>query len=122
MTYLRFQSLQPCHGTPSRLGIFQIAFQVRDAVETHAHDADEIDQNLRWLQMHLRSPNLSAADRRAIFWFKQTAREPMKRIWAMKPYLEAYGYWIELVKTWKPGLIIYEDGWQVAAKPWRDGR
>jgi len=120
MKYIRFQSLQPCLGTPSRLGIFQIAFQVRDGDETRAEDAREIGRHLAWLNDHLHSPDLADANYRSIFWFKPAARAPIARLWAIKPHLEAYGHWIELVKTQRPGQIIYEDGWQVAAKPWRN--
>lgn len=119
MKYVRFQSLQPCLGTPSRLGIFQIAFEVRDASDTRAHDAREIRRHMAWFNTHLHSPELDERDYRAIFWFKDTAHEPMARLWALRPYLEAYGHWIEQVKTWEPGQIIYEDGWQIAAKPRR---
>jgi len=119
MKYVRFQSLEPCRGTPSKLGIFQIAFRVRTLADVRAYDAAEITRQIEWLQEHLQSPDMSDNTHRAIFWFKDTAHEPMRRAWAMKPFLEAYGYWIEVVKTWDPGNILYEDGWQVAAKPWR---
>jgi len=121
MKYIRFESYLPCSGTSSHLGIFQIAFKVRDAHETSTHDSSEISKQIEWLKMHLNSPSIlkDPKNYRAICWFKDTASEPMKRIWAIKPYLEAYGYWINVAKTRCPGQIIYEDGWQVAAKPWR---
>lgn len=122
MKYIRFQSQQPCFGTASKLGIFQIAFEVRDSPKISAHDASEIARNINWLKQHLHSPDLDDQDYRAIFWFKDSAREPMRRVWAIKPYLEAHGHWIEVIKTWSPGKIAYEDGWQVAAKPWRQTR
>ena len=119
MQFIRFQSLQPCEGTRNKLGIFQTAFAVRDHFETSRHDAREIERQLNWLKQHLHSPQILVRPEnfRAICWFKSTAREPMKRIWAIRPFLEAYGHWIEIITCWDPGLIIYEDGWQVAAKP-----
>ena len=120
MKYIRFQSQLINRGTPSKLGIFQTAYRVRDAHATRVHDANEINRHINWLKTHLRSPDLDdARDFRAIFWFKDTAHEPMKRIWAIKPYLEAHGHWIDVVKTSNPGQIIYRDGWQVAARPLR---
>ncbi|MEM9180833.1 MAG: hypothetical protein AAGA89_14055 [Pseudomonadota bacterium] len=119
MKYVRFQSLEPCLGTPYRLGIFQIAFRVRDADETRVDDANQISHHIEWLKTHLHSPDMRDEDYRAIFWFKDTAHEPMRHIWAIKPYLESYGHWIEVVKTRDPGKIVYADGWQVAARPWR---
>lgn len=119
MKYVRFQSQQPCLGTASKLGVFQIAFEVRNSPEINAYDASEIMRHINWLKQNLHSPDLDDQDYRAIFWFKDSAREPMRHIWAIKPYLEAYGHWIEVIKTWTPGKIVYEDSWQVAAKPWR---
>ena len=119
MKYVRFQSRQTCAGTASKLGVFQIAFEVRDHHETSLHDSREISRNLDWLKQHLRSPDLNDQQYRAIFWFKDSAHEPMQRIWAIEPCLESYGYGIDMIKTWNPGQIIYEDGWQVAATPWR---
>ncbi|MEL8055091.1 MAG: hypothetical protein AAGK66_02960 [Pseudomonadota bacterium] len=118
MKYVRFQSQLDCKGTASKLGVFQIAYRVRDAHETSVHDANEITKHMDWLETHLNVPDLTNETYRAIFWFKETAHEPMKRVWAMKPYLEAYGYWIDLVTSRDPGRLIYQDGWQVAAKPW----
>lgn len=117
MKYVRFQSQLQNEGTPSKLGIFQIAFRVRDAHETSIHDANEISRQIEWLKTHLYCPELADRDYRAIFWFKDTAHKPLKRIWAIKPYVEAYGYWIDVVKTWAPGQIVYEDSWQIAARP-----
>lgn len=122
MKYVRFQSQEPCLGTPSKLGIFQIAFRVRDADATRVHDANQISHHMEWLKTHLHSPDMRYEDYRAIFWFKDTAHEPMRHIWAMKPYLEAYGYWIDMVTTWDPGDIVYTDGWQIAARPRRAQR
>jgi hypothetical protein len=119
MKYVRFQSQVPNLGTNHKLGIFQIAFKVRDASETSVHDANEITRHIDWLKMHLQSPEIlrNTENYRAICWFKDTAHEPMKRIWSIKPHVEAYGYWINVIKTWQPGNIIYEDGWQIVAKP-----
>lgn len=119
MRYIRFECQERREGNASRLGIFQIAFRVRDAHATALHDANEIGRHLEWLKRHLRSPEEieREANRRAIFWFKQNAKAPIERMWAIKPYLEAYGYWIDLRTTLAPGVVVYEDKWQVAAIP-----
>lgn len=38
-------------------------------------------------------------------------------MWDLVAVLRSYGAIVELLKTAKPGTIIYEDKWQVAAKP-----
>jgi hypothetical protein len=35
--------------------------------------------------------------------------------------LEEKGVKVQMLKTDSPGVVIYEDGWQVVAKPWRGG-
>lgn len=52
-----------------------------------------------------------------ISWFHSRVQEPIKPIKAIKTILEEYGYHIEQVTTRDPGEIIYEVGFQVAAKP-----
>ena len=124
MKYVRFQGLKPCVGTPSKIGIFQLAYELKHSSVTAKYDDRQIRRDLKWLGMHLKAPNVLDKDQhfRAICWFKDTAREPLKRIWSMKRILEEYGYWIDVIKTEQPGNIIYEDGWQVVAKPRRRGR
>ncbi len=103
------------------MGIFQLAFELRDRGDLPVYAYDELQKNLTWLKMHLKSPSILKDDEhyRAIAWFKPTAHEPLKRIWAIKAVLEEFGYRIEMVKTDDPGQVIYEDGWQVIAKPHR---
>lgn len=120
-TYIRFESLERCDDSASRLGIFQIAYRVRDAHRTSVHDANEIARHLEWLKEHLHSPDAldRHENRRAICWFRDGATDPIRRMWAIRPYLEAYGYWIETRTCWDPGKIVYADEWQVTAIPYR---
>jgi len=119
--YLRFQGQKPNTGTASKLGIIQLAFELRDRPDLPAYADRELRRNLAWLKMHLKSPSVLRDDEhyRAIAWFKPEAHEPLKRIWALKAVLEEFGYAIDMIKSSDPGRIIYEDGWQVIAKPGR---
>lgn len=123
MRYLRFESQERCEDNASRLGIFHIAYRVRDAHATSLDDSNEINRLIQWFRDHLDVPEALEClqNRRAICWFKPAAHEPLRRIWAMKFLLEAQGYWIDLRTTRSPGLIVYEDGWQIAAIPKRQG-
>ena len=122
MKYVRFQGLESIHGASSRRGIFQLAYQLKHSEHTAAYHDKELRKNLNWLEMHLDAPSvLNRAEHfRTICWFKDTAHEPLKRIWAIKFVLEEYGVWINQITTVNPGNILYEDGWQVAAKPFRN--
>ena len=119
MRYLRFESQERCEDNASCLGIFHIAYRVRDAHATSIHDSNEINRVIQWFQDYLDVPDELECqqNRRAICWFKETAHEPTKRIWTMMPILKDYGYWIDLRTTRNPGHIVYADDWQVAAIP-----
>ena len=119
MQYIRFQSLQLCKGTRNRYGLFQIAYRLRDHKDTTVADANTIQDWLDWFEIHLDAPKelLKYENFRAICWYKHTAQKPIRRMWDIRPLLESYGHWIELITCRDPGHILYEDGWQVAAKP-----
>ncbi|MEM9168826.1 MAG: hypothetical protein AAGC56_04175 [Pseudomonadota bacterium] len=121
MKYVRFQGLELNCGTSSRRGIFQLAYQLKHSEGTADYHDKELRNNLIWLETHLSAPSVldKAEHYRAICWFKDTAHEPLKRVWAVKFLLEEYGLWVDQVTTQKPGHILFEDGWQVAAKPIR---
>ena len=119
--YIRFQGQKQNSRSSSKLGIFQLAFELRDEGDLPKYVEEELLKNIEWLRMHLKSPKILKDEdhHRAISWFHPRAKEPLKRIRAIKAILEEYGCHIEQVKTKDPGVIIYEDGYQVVAKPAR---
>lgn len=122
MRYVRFQGLQLHEGLASKSGIFHLAYELRQFVTlTHYHNT-ELCSCLSWFNEHLEPPYIlgDPKNRAAICWFKDCAHEPLKRIWAIKFLLEEYGIWVESVTVKKPGYILYEDEWQVAARPFKD--
>ncbi len=119
--YIRFQGKHPNLGTANKIGIFYLAFELRDEISLPSYAHEEIQRQLSWLAMHLKAPRVLEYSQhyRAISWFKPTAIEPIKRIRAIKAVLEDFGYHVDMVKTRDPGIVIYEDGWQIVAKPRR---
>jgi hypothetical protein len=117
--FIRFTTLYQDEQSHSPQGIFQAAIEMRDTWDLADHELDQINESLDWLNMHLKSPAcLSAPDNfRAISWFHPRAHKPMQYVWQMVYVLEEHGILIRLHKTADPGIVIYEDGWQVAAKP-----
>lgn len=117
--YLRFQGRIKNKRANSYLGIFQIAFELRDSLRIEKHFETELVSNIEWLKKHLKSPKeLNEEEHfRAISWFHPRAVEPIQRIRKIKAIREEYGYIIDTLKTKDPGVVIYEDGWQIVAKP-----
>ena len=89
----------------------------------------EIDALLElkdWFNMHLESPfhHLPRTDRyrKAVCWFKPTAREQLARAWEMVTILERNDVLIWTIRSPKTGYVYYEDEAQVFAEPFGDVR
>lgn len=119
MMYIRFESFRKIETSRSRLGIFQAALELKDSGELRLYDEEVLEENLQWLNTHLKSPKCLSEDHnfRAVCWFHFRAKKPIEKVRAIVEVLKEYGVHIQTVKTKDPGIIIYEDGWQVAAKP-----
>ena len=119
LMYIRFQGNRQNETSSSKLGIFQLAFELRDYGDIPKYIEKELLENINWLKQHLKSPDEleKTENYRAISWFHPRAKGPIKRVRVIKAILEEYGYHIEQVTCRDPGEIIYEDGFQIVAKP-----
>jgi len=57
---------------------------------------------------------------RGISWFKSTALEHIGAIREIADILKRNGRPVELLKTRRPGVIVYEDDYQIVAEPFAD--
>ena len=122
--YIRFTTLKVDDSSHSFQGIFQAAFALRDTGDLASYEELELNEALAWLKEHLVSPAClrKRENYRALSWFDPRARKPLQYIWRLVHVLKEHGHQIEVHKTNDPGIIIYEDGWQVVAKPRRKPR
>jgi hypothetical protein len=102
-------------------GVFQAALALRDDGRLEPYEEEWLERELRWLRMHLPSPACLRDDgnERAICWFKPGAERAIDKVRGIVALLEAKGVPVEMVTTADPGTVIYEDKWQVVAKPRR---
>ena len=90
------------------------------------HDARRLTDILIWFGANLKEPARFSRSRRphrqaqAISWFKTGAAEHLAKIREAQTILESYGCVIEMITTRRPGYIVYEDEYQVAAYPFND--
>jgi hypothetical protein len=57
---------------------------------------------------------------KAVCWFRSSAAEHLRRVWEMIAILENNDVPIFMIKTEKPGYVVYEDVVQVVAEPFVD--
>lgn len=121
ITYIRFQTRVQDDDSHRPSGVFVAVYDLRDASEVAPYHMEELERHLSWLKMHLKSPPClkDEGNERALSWFHPRAKEPIRRVRAMVEILREYGVVIDQVTTERPGYVVYEDGWQIVAKPFR---
>lgn len=79
-----------------------------------------------WFRQNLHAPDrFSRAGRAhpkkvALSWFKADATEHITRMRQVAVILAAHDRPVEMIRSDRPGYIVYEDDHQVAAEPFRD--
>jgi hypothetical protein len=121
--FLRFSVTLIDEDSHQPQGIFVAAYSLLDSGDLDVVDWNALRALLDWFKENLPSPPDSFYASRAIFWFKSSAHESIRRIWEMTFLLKAHGYHIEVLKCTRLANISYEDKFQVAAYASdRDGR
>jgi len=116
---IRFTTLtiDPDSGYTS--GVLVAAHTLRDEGDLTTIEHQQLREALSWFNEELFVPKFleRIEHRRAISWFKPAAEEAIRRMWHLKELLDLHGYHVEVLRTSEPGTVVYEDSWQVIAKP-----
>ena len=117
--YLRFTIQEQDVDSKRKRGLLDAAHMIRDEADLSVEEHATIREALDWFNTHLQLPPVlrEVGTKRALSWFKPEAKEPLKRMWALSEIVERFGYVVEFHKSKDPGEILYEDGWQVVARP-----
>lgn len=117
--YIRFVLTQVDDASNRRKGLLTASHSLMDSADIDAALRDEIARVLGWFNEHLRVPSVLRQPEhfRAISWFKPEAKRPIQRMWDLTYLLRAHGLVVEVLQTDSPGSVIYEDKWQLVAKP-----
>jgi hypothetical protein len=121
--FIRFvtRTLDPRSGR--RQGIFEAGGALRTSERMSAVDIEKLDEIRDWFIDHLPIPtrfSLSPKPHRkaqGISWFKDGASVYIGRMREYQSVLELYDVGIEMLRTDRPGYIVYEDDHQVVAYP-----
>lgn len=116
--YLRFATFRIDPDAQREQGIFQASYDLIQGGELHPAEIERLHSALAYFNEDLDVPDVE--EPRAVFWFKCACRGCTRHGWLLADALEAAGLHVVPVLTRKPGLVVYEDGCQVAAIPYRD--
>jgi hypothetical protein len=106
-----------------RQGLFQALAHLEDAKVLLVHEQALYDEIYEWFRTNLRNPKRFARSSKphaknvALSWFKDEATEHIARMRCMAEILERHGLEVEMLRTNRPGYVVYEDRFQVVAEP-----
>lgn len=109
-----------------RLGIFHAIRYLRDDGKLSPQEEERMNDIMDWFAENLEKPNRlsksasKSSANKAITWFRDTASNHISKMWEIVSVLKTYGTTVEVIKTEKPGYIVYEDDFQVAAEPFNE--
>jgi hypothetical protein len=109
-----------------RQGLFQKAYALRRSRELPPDLHDQLDQALTWLDAHVEAPDRFTRSNKkdkpglAISWFKDSAHDCLQRMRTVCRVLNEHGIPTEMITSDRPGYIVFEDDWQIAAVPFAD--
>jgi hypothetical protein len=117
--YLRFSTTKWDPESTRNLGILVAAHDLRDDGDITRDEHEILRKTLKWFNENVTVPKIlkDTDHRRAISWFKSSATEPVQKMWELVEILRHHDVNIDVHKTNNPGIVIYEDEWQVVAKP-----
>ena len=108
------------------IGIIQAALDLKDGRRFSYVQEMFFDEIYDWFNEYLPVPRRFSRSRRsgsahnAICWFKPTATTCIRKARALASLLENHGFYTAMIRTRKPGYVVYEDQYQVAAEPFRE--
>ena len=124
--YVRFVINEKDEDSQKRLGILHAIRYLRDDGKLSSYEEEYMNEVVKWFADNLKKPNrFSKAKRKnpvakAISWFKDSATEDIFKMREITAVLRSHGIQVDIIKTDRPGYIVYEDEFQVTAEPFNE--
>lgn len=120
--YLRFVLADTDSRAGQRAGLFNAAYQLQENGALSPADQAEIDELLSWFAGHLQRPARFGRARfpHGISWIRADAHEHVKRLHLLAALLKRSDRPVEMLRTERPGFVVYEDSVQAIAEPFAD--
>ena len=124
--YIRFVIHRNDVDSGRRRGIFQALGALENQEMLLPHDLLAYKEIYEWFKKNLKKPRSFTrslkphAKKMALSWFKSTAIEHIAKMYALTQILESHGVAVDAIRTKRPGYVVYEDQYQVAAEPFAE--
>ena len=121
MAYIRFVSPWPSDIRAVDYGIFQAVIRCRDETLLDGYLLNPLINHFEWFKQKLPSPHESyfefAGHALGICWFRDDAKTMIRHARHMAALMAQGDIWITEIVSNNPGMILYEDEFQIIAKP-----
>lgn len=121
--YIRFIVQYENDYEEMRTGVFRAANYLRKSDFIDYYDKLRLDRVWVWFNDYLDAPDRFNHSRNrnapniSLSWFKDTSTEHIARMYEMVSILEQYGMPVKKIRRHNPGLVVYEDDYQVSCIP-----
>ena len=122
-TYIRFVCFQSIGRQRSRLGLFKAIDEAVESEHASGWAIAEARSLGGWFDANLDIPKAFSTGGHKGFgqpglsWFKPAATEHIGQMHRLKVALEQCGIHVEVLTTRDPGLIVWQDQFQIVAEP-----
>src|SRR5947207_793226 len=116
--YIRFTVARQDERSGSPEGLFTVAYRELSSGTLADYECEWLAELLAWFKKKVQIPGAvlrNAANRRAICWFRESSKDVVSKAAELVVFLRERGYYLETHRTEEPGIIVYQDGHQVAA-------
>jgi D-alanyl-D-alanine dipeptidase len=124
--FVRFVIHKNDEGSGRRQGLFQALSDLEYAGALLAHEQEQYDEIYDWFRKRLKKPRSFTrsskphAKKVALSWYKDTAVEHIAKMHALAQILQDHGVVVDVLRSERPGYVVYEDEFQVAAEPFKE--
>jgi hypothetical protein len=126
--FIRFVIYDRHRESHQELGLFHAAGKLRDGGSLSETEADLLQEIRGWFDINLEKPTRFTSSRppyyrkrqNGISWFKDSAGEHIGKMHEMVALLRHHDVPVRMIKTARPGYVVYEDEFQIVAVPFAD--
>ena len=124
--YVRFVVSQKDQKSGREKGLFAAMGELHENGVLFDYEEELEKEIYQWFKKNLLVPRVQSSESNhyskpgAISWFKHTAQEHIEKMRAYSQILEAHDVPVAQLTTTRPGEVLYEDEYQIAAIPFRD--
>src|SRR5713226_7865118 len=126
--FLRFVTPELHEDSQQELGVFQAAGKLRDGGMLSDYEKALLQEIRDWFNINLEKPTRFTSAKppyyrkrqNGISWFKDSAHQHIGKMREIAFLLEHHHIPVRMLKTSRPGYVVYEDEFQIVAVPFAD--